>query len=1314
MPRNQGTSRKGKPKKHERAAGMGRSLQKSRPKRHTPSASTGGMAMRQGVESINTSTKNEFIDNRASVLDVNDLDDFLIQAEMANREFISEKEQVVVLDATAQAASNVYVLDNDSVPTTLQGRGPVSSHFAFQELSVPRRPAWDETTTADELHRREKEAFLDWRRGIAQKEEEIIFKSSTGSISSLGVTPFEKNIEIWRQLWRVLERCSCIVQIVDARNPLFYLSKDLKAYTTQELGKPMLLLINKSDYLSPAQRQAWHDYFSDPDNEWEHVFFSAHEEQHRLDEEAAAAAREEELEEEKAYQAQVEASILDEHDVLDQDGEDGDGDNTATVHVDTSRFDQDGNKNKKDPNSLKLSYANVGVEKPLSRLELLGWLRRFAEDNNCTVDPKYDRVPFGMVGFPNVGKSSVINVLMGHAKNAHGVVRVGVASQPGKTKHFQTLLLPDREDMLLCDCPGLVFPSFVNNTADLIAAGVYPIAQMRDWRSVMDLLCRRIPREVLNAQYGIQIPMPTADAMLQAAKNGKGKLPAPTAEEFLSAFCEARNMFAAASGVPDYQRASRIIVKEYADGKLLYCHAPPKFDENSFQLETLRMALQKTKKLRDKLLPSTEGEYPGLKDASDERRAIQMDSLTPKNFDSVNSSVATHESVHWEVRSLPAGNADWLGTSSHPVFYCRKEASRLLGLIGAPPLQWKLLDSDEETPISKTKDGKDPSSADALCATTSLGIIDLALKSLIHFLEAHVKLLLVVDQAYYWLKVSASLHWGLGPNSQCVERVERAETAKEYRKSKNANGEDEMASSLEPRRRLDATSILALTTARRNVAQCLVDQSLSLVETFRRVQALSQANPANAHERENDSISSVIDDQVLLMPQVVDLSWMKTSRNHIASLLSYIIDSICTVAGLQILADQEKGRESLMQSMLNAENAQEHIRSNLLLGDLSPSERASLNESNDLIAVLLQYREQLEAMSAALWSCQQYSGDVAPSKDPNGSSHLAWWDKVKELSANCKVLEEVIESKLVTSLGDNQPLDLPEEAAASENKDFRNVENGNYEHASEGLATSHRHGVPSLPSKTVVFAGSGSAAKEGEGTRTPARVAKARSSDVAPIPERDTVAELLLVRELQNRISLMPPSEEEERPHGEPAIESCKTLANTDHHHTSTEHSKMGSLQREEGAPASESAKERAPVTNMFLGSSSLFAELKKTLPQVGETVDARATSSDEEEETFGDDDLMMEMMMGASAATGTDSTGKAQKPARKKKWGRKGRKVRNKDPYGMFLTPDDMLGKGATSEAPPVGVTVKGGKHGRKGYTRQTGYGSVRAILQE
>lgn len=79
----------------------------------------------------------------------------------------------------------------------------------------------------------------------------------------------------------------------------------------------------------------------------------------------------------------------------------------------------------------------------------------------------------GMVGYPNVGKSSTINVLCGEKK-------VNVSMTPGKTKHLQTIKLSDQ--IMLCDCPGLVFPSFLTTKADMICSGLLPIDHMRDPR----------------------------------------------------------------------------------------------------------------------------------------------------------------------------------------------------------------------------------------------------------------------------------------------------------------------------------------------------------------------------------------------------------------------------------------------------------------------------------------------------------------------------------------------------------------------------------------------------------------------------------------------------------------------------------------------------------------------------------------------------------------------------------------------------------------------------------------------------------------
>lgn len=58
---------------------------------------------------------------------------------------------------------------------------------------------------------------------------------------------FERNLEIWRQFWLTCEKADVIVQIVDSRNPMFFVNEDIqKMYPT----KRHILLSNKSDLTS--------------------------------------------------------------------------------------------------------------------------------------------------------------------------------------------------------------------------------------------------------------------------------------------------------------------------------------------------------------------------------------------------------------------------------------------------------------------------------------------------------------------------------------------------------------------------------------------------------------------------------------------------------------------------------------------------------------------------------------------------------------------------------------------------------------------------------------------------------------------------------------------------------------------------------------------------------------------------------------------------------------------------------------------------------------------------------------------------------
>jgi large subunit GTPase 1 len=185
------------------------------------------------------------------------LDEFLSTAELAGTDFTAEKMNNVKIIHTDQ--KNPYLL------SAAEERAAVGKQKAHKDrLTVPRRPHWDSTTTPEQLDRMERDSLLEWRRGLAELQEN----------NDLLMTPFERNLEVWRQLWRVIERSDLVVQIVDARNPLLFRSEDLERYVKKvDPRKENLLLVNKADMLTLEQRKAWADYFQEARISYK--FFSA-------------------------------------------------------------------------------------------------------------------------------------------------------------------------------------------------------------------------------------------------------------------------------------------------------------------------------------------------------------------------------------------------------------------------------------------------------------------------------------------------------------------------------------------------------------------------------------------------------------------------------------------------------------------------------------------------------------------------------------------------------------------------------------------------------------------------------------------------------------------------------------------------------------------------------------------------------------------------------------------------------------------------------------------------------------------------------
>lgn len=182
-----------------------------------------------------------------SVTEQGALDEFLSTAELADTDFTAEKMDNVKVIHTDQ--KNPYLLTSSEEKNILNKQ---KAHRG--RLTVPRRPKWDSTTTPERLDALERGSFLDWRRGLADLQEN----------QDLLMTPFERNLEVWRQLWRVVERSDLVVQIVDARSPLLFRSDDLDNYVKDiDPKKENLLLINKADMLTVKQRQAWAKYLKE-------------------------------------------------------------------------------------------------------------------------------------------------------------------------------------------------------------------------------------------------------------------------------------------------------------------------------------------------------------------------------------------------------------------------------------------------------------------------------------------------------------------------------------------------------------------------------------------------------------------------------------------------------------------------------------------------------------------------------------------------------------------------------------------------------------------------------------------------------------------------------------------------------------------------------------------------------------------------------------------------------------------------------------------------------------------------------------------
>lgn len=423
--------------------------------------------------------------NLQSVTEESSFQEFLRTAELAGTEFQAEKLNIQFINPK----STVGLL------TKAEREAAERKHIDKKDLlKIPRRPKWTAETTAEDLHTQENHSFLEWRRNLALLQED----------EGMLMTPYEKNLEFWRQLWRVVERSDVVVQIVDARNPLLFRSEDLEKYVKEVSADKMnMILINKADFLTADQRIIWAKYFDKQNIKV--AFYSATLATEEINKKLEA------IDEENENKETAES---------DDDSDEKTNEPDLSVESIKMAANEIAESIDKVEKQLETIEQKLGVSSQLNdpqiltRDELIEFFRNIHKGHKVTDGLS----TIGLVGYPNVGKSSTINSLMIEKK-------VSVSATPGKTKHFQTLYL--NKDILLCDCPGLVMPSFVLTKADMILNGILPIDQMRDYVPPVNVLCAQIPRHTLEDKYGIMIARP---------QEGEDPNRPPFAEELLLAY----------------------------------------------------------------------------------------------------------------------------------------------------------------------------------------------------------------------------------------------------------------------------------------------------------------------------------------------------------------------------------------------------------------------------------------------------------------------------------------------------------------------------------------------------------------------------------------------------------------------------------------------------------------------------------------------------------------------------------------------------------------------------------------------------------
>ena len=198
---------------------------------------------------------------------------------------------------------------------------------------------------------------------------------------------------------------------------------------------------------------------------------------------------------------------------------------------------------------------HASVTNPFGKGALLSVLRQFSR-----LRSDKQNISVGFIGYPNVGKSSVINALR--------TKRVCVTAPiPGETKVWQYVNLTKR--IFLIDCPGVVYHDTEDTDTDAVLKGVVRIEKMDDAADHIPDVVARVKPEYLRRAYRVASWTSPTHFLEQVARN-QGKL--------------------LKGGEPDLNSVAKSILFDWQRGRIPYFAPPPSLPPSEDVLAAVRDA----------------------------------------------------------------------------------------------------------------------------------------------------------------------------------------------------------------------------------------------------------------------------------------------------------------------------------------------------------------------------------------------------------------------------------------------------------------------------------------------------------------------------------------------------------------------------------------------------------------------------------------------------------------------------------------------------------------------------------------------------